>query len=425
VREGRLPELYDLNAVESFEMEMVKQQGLELGPGFGPWWNPPFAAWAFVPLAGMPYAIAVRVWMGISLLALVAAIVLMCRMLIVARVSNPCERRDDLTDPGFPQALSATCTGWKPVPRGTDWHTWGLIPLLVLISTPFIQAVSHGLNTLISLMLLSIVVTLWRAERALLAGFVCGLMFYKPQLSAIVAGILALDLGRRACLGVGISGVCLLLLTVLTMPGALQDWLTRMPENLRWFQEQQHYAWERHATFKGFWRLLVQGHELGPSEQIVTMLSVLCMLGVGIGLLMTAIRVHRTRREQTDAADGRDRLIAATFASMPLLMPFYFDYDLLLLAIPATLFGAQMWRDGFRTRVDHAILWAWAILFLSMIVNPVVGKHAHVNLNVPVLCVLSVLLIRRAWDVRVGHELTRMNTNEDRIEVTPDSCQFV
>ncbi len=42
-------------------------------------------------------------------------------------------------------------------------------------------------------------------------------------------------------------------------------------------------------------------------------------------------------------------LIAATVASTPLLMPFYFDYDQLLLAIPAVLFAAE-WirRAGFR-----------------------------------------------------------------------------
>ena len=31
---------------------------------------------------------------------------------------------------------------------------------------------------------------------------------------------------------------------------------------------------------------------------------------------------------------GRDRLIAATIVATPLLMPFYFDYDLLLLSVP-------------------------------------------------------------------------------------------
>src|SRR2546430_4183331 len=36
-----------------------------------------------------------------------------------------------------------------------------------------------------------------------------------------------------------------------------------------------------------------------------------------------------------------DRAIAATIAAMPLLMPFYFDYDLLLLAVPATLYAAR------------------------------------------------------------------------------------
>ena len=46
-----------------------------------------------------------------------------------------------------------------------------------------------------------------------------------------------------------------------------------------------------------------------------------------------------------DAAVRRDRLIAAAIAATPLLMPFYFDYDQLLLAIPAVLLAAE-WLRG-------------------------------------------------------------------------------
>src|SRR3989442_471366 len=83
------------------------------------------------------------------------------------------------------------------------------------------EAVSHGQNTFVSLMVLAITVALWRARQAFIAGLVCGLLFYKPQLGAIVAVVMVASLGRRALLGVAITGTFLLLVTVATMPGAL------------------------------------------------------------------------------------------------------------------------------------------------------------------------------------------------------------
>ncbi len=372
VHDGRTSELYDLDALRAFESHLARRENLELNRGFGPWWNPPFVAWVFVPLAMMPYQAALLTWMGVSLIAMLVAIVLMSKMLLVARASSPCER--------------VTRRGWKPVPRESSWPIWGLVPLLVLTSMPFIQAMSHGQNTLISLMLLTIVVTLWRADRALLAGLACGLLFYKPQLGAIVAGVMVLSMGRRAALGVAIGGAGLLLVTLLTMPGSLNDWLTHLPGNLRWMQEENAYSWERHATLKAFWRLLIQGHATGRTAPVVTALTMVCSIALGAALLACAVRGR---------AD-RDKVITATIAVMPLLMPFYFDYDLLLLAIPVVLFAAEMWRDGFASRVDRAALWGWAVLYIAMIVNPIIGKHACVNVNVPLIALLAGLLIRRA-----------------------------
>jgi len=60
-----------------------------------------------------------------------------------------------------------------PQHLGGDFATWGLVPLLIVTSMPFVQAISHGQNTFSSLLLLSLVVTAWRAKRALLAGMVC------------------------------------------------------------------------------------------------------------------------------------------------------------------------------------------------------------------------------------------------------------
>ena len=84
---------------------------------------------------------------------------------------------------------------------GAQLRYAALVPLLVVISMPFVQAFSHGQNTFTSLLFLSITVALWRGERKFLAGIVGGLLFYKPQLGAVVAAALVLDLGWKSFAG--------------------------------------------------------------------------------------------------------------------------------------------------------------------------------------------------------------------------------
>ena len=66
------------------------------------------------------------------------------------------------------------------------------------------------------------------------------------------------------------------------------------------------------------------------------------------------------------------RLIAATIVSMPLLMPYYMDYDLLLLAVAAVLF-ARHWLESQNpvpTRIDRWQLAVWIVLFFETQINP-------------------------------------------------------
>src|SRR5206468_1145940 len=80
-REGKFEKLYDLWAVAKAEFRTGQAAGLEMGPGFGPWWNPPFAAWAFAPLSVLPYGDALDAWRIISLFSFVVSIVLLIKML--------------------------------------------------------------------------------------------------------------------------------------------------------------------------------------------------------------------------------------------------------------------------------------------------------------------------------------------------------
>ena len=50
---GHFHDLYDLYRTTQFDRKVAAAEGLNLGNGFGPFWNPPFVAWMFAPLSTM------------------------------------------------------------------------------------------------------------------------------------------------------------------------------------------------------------------------------------------------------------------------------------------------------------------------------------------------------------------------------------
>jgi hypothetical protein len=354
VRTGRSSELYDLPAVRAFQQELVAREGVELNHAddFGPFWNPPIFAWVFAPLSMLPYATAGTVWTVINLCCLVGAITILCRIL------------------------------------GGGFKTWGLVPLLVLTSMPLLQSIGHGQNTCISLLLLTATVALWRSNKSLAAGMVAGLLFYKPQLGAIVAAGLILSRGWRALAGLAITGSAMLLINLITLPGTLTAFLKQLAPNVAFMQIERPYHWERHVTLKGFWRLLMQGHDIGPLAPLTTALWIASMIAL---LLCVAAVMLKLRRDADDLA--RDRIISLTIIAMPLLMPFYFDYDLLLLAVPATLLARQQIAIG---SIDRSLTAAWCVLFGWLMINSAVAGATRINGTVIGLSVIAAISIVRA-----------------------------
>ncbi len=416
---GQPENVYDIQALRTYQQAEAQRQGLELHGTYGPFWNPPFYAWIFQPLARLPFQTALRIWWAFNLACCGLAVVVLRRLL-----------------------------------PDRSWKSGGLIVALVVLSLPFTQALMHGQNTFTSLLILSVAASLWLAaarkenrtsllgaspsenmpkgravspkppfsacdgplgERSLprlrqsitttrlpldlLAGLVAGLMAYKPQLAMAVAAAMAITLGRRAILGLIITGGGLLASAALCTPNLLADWLTRMPANLRWFQETNHYRWERHITFKGFWRLLLQDHTLGPTSTLVSIISAACMLGMAALILRMLIRARREINCPATPARHRrtiaGRMIAATFLGMPLLMPFYFDYDLLLLAIPGVLLAADFLEHRSDTSADRWIVGVWTALYVWTLLGSTLAGFLRVQLSVPLLATLTLLQCAR------------------------------
>jgi nitrogen fixation protein len=188
--------------------------------------------------------------------------------------------------------------------------------------------------------------------------------------------------GTRAAAGLLAVGAALLALTAVTMPGALSDYVHCLPANLHVIQVQNTYLWERQVTLKAFWRLLVQGRGPGETTLAVHLLTVVMALPAGVALVAGAWRSRRT-------PGSTDAVLAATIAAAPLLMPFYFDYDLLLLGVPAALVAPQYEPS----RRGRWLLATGSALYLWLFVNPYVGGFVRFNLAVPLLCAVAGLLI--------------------------------
>ena len=104
--------------------------------------------------------------------------------------------------------------------------------------------------------------------------------------------------------------------------------------------------------------------------------------------------------------DGRrfDRLITATIVSTPLLMPFYFDYDQLLLAIPGVLFAIELLTSPAERNRDQLpvsmrpsfVIGLWSIWYAWLMINPDVASLTRFNAAVVLSAGLSLSMIARA-----------------------------
>ena len=322
-----------------------------------------------MPFSVFEYRHALGVWAILNLLLLAGSMLLPCRL------------------------LSA----------GADWRTWALIPLLGILSMPFWMAAIYQQNTFLSLFLLCGVVHLWRSDRGrwmpFAAGLLCGFLFYKPQLAVVVAVALVVTRGRGALLGLAVTGSILTLITLRLMPGTLSMYVRAMPSAVHSMQTTLVYNWGLQATPQSFWRLLIQGRAAGATGLSARLLAAITTAAFGSFLAMALYRFVRSGKPHHDL----DRIIAATIAAAPLLMPYYMSYDLLLLTIPAVLLACDRLKspDPLST-IDRWLPVAWTLLYAELYINPGLANRTRINFAVPLLGCVAGLTIARCIAHRVA-----------------------
>ncbi|HEX4794896.1 MAG TPA: glycosyltransferase family 87 protein [Humisphaera sp.] len=381
VLEGHASAMYDWQSVFELERRQIAEANLGIDPRYGPWLNPPFYAWAFVPLAKLPYREALATFVIFNLLLLGVSFYLLRGILVGAARAQ--------IDP----------MSFVSHPAHSAWATGGLIPILLVVSMPFMQAFGHQQNTFITLVILCGVVTLWRRRQAFAAGMLAGLLAFKPQHAILIWVAVCLYLGWRALAGIASTGIVLFLLTIYTMPGCITDFLHKVPPIVSSLQTMSNYNWGRQVTFQSFWRLLLQRDQAGPTWQSLILVSRICCGGVAIAILAALWRSVRVNQ----LTASPDRIIAAIIVSAPLIMPYYMDYDLVLLVIPAVLFASECLADPQGVaQSDLYLIWAWVALFVVTYVNPGFAREFHFNLTAVALSVLAAMHIRRCFRDPLG-----------------------
>jgi hypothetical protein len=149
--------------------------------------------------------------------------------------------------------------------------------------------------------------------------------------------------------------------------------------------------------------MLLQGHSTGEATPLVTLLTALCTAIAAVGLLSAISRcrspfVDNVWTNET-AAIRLDRLIVATVTATPLMMPFYFDYDLLLLAVPAVLFAGEMLSaipGKPAAASDRWLIRSWALLFATLLINGPLAHFIGIGLIAPPLALVAGFSIMRA-----------------------------
>ncbi len=379
VHEDRAAELYDIDALTRVQHSIASKSDLEMNAPLAPWWNPPHVALLFSPLTELSFGSALTLWTIFGVLCLAITALLLAT--VIRDTSN------------------------------LKIH-WLLVPAAILLAPPTLQAFGHGQNTPLSLLLLTLTVLAWRAREPIWAGLFCSLLCYKPQLAAVTFVALTLTLGWRVWVGAIVGGVPTLLLTVTRLPGSISDFLDQVPRNLTQIQFGQPYVWHRHSTLNGFFRFTLQGNPPGETYFWITAISAACALLIGLAIAY----VWWKRRSDMRDEIVFDRFISLVILAMPLLMPFYFDYDLLLLIVPAVLIGRERLECSDTSAVTRWMVLAGSALFAWTMFNPPIAESTGFSLTVPLLCIVVALQARRCLAIEhVAESISLTHRKEQRL----------
>jgi hypothetical protein len=288
---------------------------------------PPVFQMVLQPLAGLPYVWAYVVW----------AVLLLALHVVVWRVAFG-------DSPAFWAALGSSS-----------------VYLNVL----------HGQNGLLSAALLGIGLLSLR-HRQLLAGIAIGALCYKPQLGVSV-GLLLLAGGQWRAVGGAALSVAVLCAASAAVLGL--------------------DVWRAFIEHGGSARVVLEG-DGGPLDKIASVYALVRKLGgpvtlayvlhgvVALAVMVPAIRAWRRGGEDLPR-------IAMAAATVPLVSPYLFDYDLAVIVLPIGALLIDGFRNGWTPGMRGILLIAW----LAPAIAPKLAEHTGLQ----IMPLASIALFWAAW----------------------------
>ena len=311
-------------------LRMAERQAVGAPVDFFAWFYPPTFLLLALPLAALPYLAALGLWLAAPFVAFV-------RLL-----------------------------------RHVAPHP--LVPAAALIFPGTAQCLISGQNGVLSASLVTGGL-IYLERRPLLAGMFFGTLGYKPQM--VPAVLVALFFGRHWR----------------TLAAAFATLGALAAASLAAFGFEPWKAFLAHA---GDARVALETGQL-PWERMVTIFAAARLAGAGIGVAylvqglaalsaMVAL-AHLWREDTTMAWRG-----AALALAMPLVTPFAYDYDLVVLLLPIAWLLQEGSSTGFRRGEIPLIVLAWA----CPVAGWLIARWSHILVTPVVLAMFLAATLHRA-----------------------------
>ena len=317
---------------------------------FYSWFYPPFFLFITAALALLPYGAAFVTWQVVTLVLYLLA--------IRAIVPSPRLRRE-----GRDEGAS---------PRGSESRT----ELLLAVAFPAVLVnLGHGQNGFLSAALLGGALAVLD-RRPIVAGFLFGLLAYKPQFGLMIP--LALAAGGHWRSFAAAAATIALLAVGATAAFGPDVWRAFFDSthfmrtvaleqgDLGWYKMQSLFAWAR------MW---------GAPVPLAYALQALLVACLGAALIWL------WRSDTAYPVKAASLCIATILAT-----PFTFDYDMMVLAPAIAFFAVDGLVRGFGPWEKTAL----AALWLMPLVARSAAQLTLIPLGVPVMLVTFILLLRRS-----------------------------
>ena len=205
-----------------------------------------------------------------------------------------------------------------------------LTPAVALFFPALAQSFLGGQNGLLTVALLAGGVLLLE-RRPRMAGVLFGLMIFKPHIAVLVPLCLLAGRHYTAFRAVAVTGAAMMLASVVAF--GVEPWLLfveAVPRSLALIVDLR-VPWERMPT-----AFVTVFHLTGDPVAARAVQAVSSVAAIAVCLWVW-------RR-----SDDFGLRTLALAASVPLVTPYAFDYDLAVLAVPIAILGWRAWREGLR-----------------------------------------------------------------------------